>query len=247
MTQSSTPHSSTVLTLRFPEICLPVREGRRLRGYFGTAFRESNPLLHNHLQDGTTRQGYSLVQYKIIKGTPTIVGIDAGAQALLEVFTRIEEIRIGEQNYAVANKDLQQQRFEIALLPDRLTAYKLLTPYCALNQENYAKYRQLASDEARHALLCQQLSNHLLAVCKGLGYYASSPIVAYPFFGAPGLTSMKGTRLTGFRGHFVTNLRLPDGIGIGKSTARGYGTIEKIRPQSGLLANSRRNQQKEEE
>lgn len=238
----------TILTtLRFPELRLPMREGHRLRGYFGTAFKDSNPLLHNHLKDGATRQGYSLVQYKILDGIPTIVGIDEGSQAVTDIFADVNEIRLGNRVLPGDAKELHRRKFEVEILNDRLVEYRLRTPYCALNQDNYFVYRELPTDEERHRHLSKQLVNHLFAVCKGLGFYAESRIVAYPLFGQPHLTSLKGNQLTAFRGGFVTNLSIPDFIGIGKSTSRGFGAIERVNPGLGLVAGRSKINKREEE
>jgi hypothetical protein len=168
-----------------------------------------------------------------------IVGIDEGSRAVTDIFTEIDQIRLGDRVLRAEAKELHRRRFEVAILEDRLVEYQLRTPYCALNQDNYPIYRSLSTDADRHDHLCKQLVNHLFAVCKGLGYYAESRIVAYPIFGPPRLASLKGNRLTSFRGGFVTNLVLPDFIGIGKSTSRGFGTIERVRPGLGLISAGR--------
>jgi hypothetical protein len=187
-----------------------------------------------------------LVQYKILGGVPTIVGIDEGSRAVTDIFADVNEIRLGDRILPGDAKELHRRKFKIEILDDRLVEYRLRTPYCALNQENYAVYRALPTDEERHSHLSKQLVNHLLAVCKGLGFYAESRIVAYPLFSQPRLTTLKGNRLTAFRGGFVTNLSLPDLIGIGKSTSRGFGAIERVRPGLGLVTGSKRNKQEEE-
>ena len=59
-------------TITFPEINLQTRDAHKLRGYFGTLFREHSPLLHNHLESGETQYRYPLVQYKVIGQTPML-------------------------------------------------------------------------------------------------------------------------------------------------------------------------------
>jgi CRISPR/Cas system CSM-associated protein Csm3 (group 7 of RAMP superfamily) len=39
------------------------------------------------------------------------------------------------------------------------------------------------------------------------------------------ITKFKNKTMMAFEGSFTSNARLPDLIGLGKSTARGYGTI----------------------
>lgn len=60
--------------IKFPEINLQTRNAHKLRGYFGNVFKEHSPLLHNHFEDGKNRYAYPLIQYKVIKNIPVLVG-----------------------------------------------------------------------------------------------------------------------------------------------------------------------------
>jgi hypothetical protein len=216
-------------TLSFPELRLPRSDGHRLRGYFGNAFREHSPLLHNHLEDGSLRNGYPLVQYKMIRGVPTIIGLNAGADILLKIFADIEEIKIAEQTLDANAKDLRFDKYEPSVHPDRLFAYRLESPYQAFNQEQYPKWREATTDEARFAVAQKALIGHLLMLFKGLDIWLEEGqrIVAYPTFRTT-TVHMKGQRLTAFTGAFITNAELPDLIGIGKGTSRGFGIICRV-------------------
>ena len=57
----------------------PVRESvEKLRGFIGSQFPDYS-LLHHHVEDGYLFT-YPKVQYKIIEGTPFMIGIDEGAK-----------------------------------------------------------------------------------------------------------------------------------------------------------------------
>lgn len=219
-------------TLSFPELRLPRSDGHRLRGYFGNAFKEHSPLLHNHLEDGTLRNGYPLVQYKMIRGVPTIIGLNEGADILLKIFADIEEIKIADQTLDANAKDLRFDKYEPTVAADQLFAYRLESPYRALNQEQYPDWRDATTDEERFAVAQKALIGHLLMLFKGLGIWLEEGrrIVAYPTF-RPTTVGMKGQRLTAFTGEFVTNADLPDLLGIGKGTSRGFGIIRKLTGQ----------------
>jgi len=77
--------------IRFPEINLETRDAHKLRGYFGSLFQEHSPLLHNHLETGENAYRYPLVQYKVIAGVPTLVGLNEGADLLIGLFLKIKE------------------------------------------------------------------------------------------------------------------------------------------------------------
>jgi hypothetical protein len=216
-------------TLSFPELRLPRSDGHRLRGYFGNAFKKHSPLLHNHLEDGTLRNGYPLVQYKMIRGVPTIIGLNEGADILLKIFADIDEIKIAEQTLDANAKDLRFDKYEPTVHPEQLFAYRLESPYQAFNQEQYPNWRDATTDEERFAVAQKALIGHLLMLFKGLGIWLEEGlrIVAYPTF-RPTTVAMKGQRLTAFTGEFITNAELPDLIGIGKGTSRGFGVIRRL-------------------
>ena len=81
-------------TITFPEIVLRVRDGHKLRGYFGNVFREHSELLHNHFADGSPQYRYSLVQYKVIDRVPMLVGLGEAAALLIELFLKIKVLDI---------------------------------------------------------------------------------------------------------------------------------------------------------
>ena len=221
--------------LSFPALRLPAHEGHRLRGYFGTAFREHSPLLHNHLEDGSLRNGYPLTQYKMIERVPTILGYNEAADVLINLFADIHELRIADQWLDAREKELTHDRIAATFLTDRLVNYRLLSPYRGMSQEQYQSWKTLTTDAERHAFAQRSLVGHLLMVFKGLGVWLADDqrIVAFPFFQTT-LVKMKGQKMTAFTGHFVTNVELPDLIGIGKGTSRGFGTIKKETGSLGL-------------
>jgi hypothetical protein len=81
----------------------PVEESaEKLRGYFGTRFPEY-PLLHQHV-DGGYLYTYPKIQYKIIEGTPYILGIEEGVKILKEISDAIKKIELNGYKYKVAGQ-----------------------------------------------------------------------------------------------------------------------------------------------
>lgn len=183
-------------------------------------------MLHNHLEDGSYRNGYPLVQYKMIKRVPTIIGLNEGADVLLKIFADISEITIAEQTLDANAKELNFDKYEPKVHTDRLFAYRLESPYRAFNQEQYPKWKAATTDEERFGVAQKALVGHLLMLFKGLDIWVDTKIIAYPTFRAT-TVGMKQQRLTAFTGEFITNAELPDLIGIGKGTSRGFGIIRR--------------------
>ena len=96
--------------IRFPEIELRTRDAHKLRGYFGNLFREKSELLHNHMGNGELKYEYPKVQYKVLDGTPVLVGIREGAELLTQLFLKIRELNIDGRVFPVHQKNIEARQ-----------------------------------------------------------------------------------------------------------------------------------------
>lgn len=209
--------------IRFPEIQLATRDSHKLRGYFGNLFKEYSPLLHNHLESGEAAYRYPLVQYKVLDGIPTLVGLQEGADLLIGLFLKIKELQIADTTYPVFQKNIESKMINIGLSDD-LHAYRFQTLWMALNQQNYATYLA-ENDEQKAKHLKAILTGNILSFYKGMDYRAEGNIMANLKITNQRETQFKNNSMLAFEGEFVTNTILPDAVGLGKSVARGFGTI----------------------
>ena len=217
------PHPIHQTIIRFPEIQLATRDAHKLRGYFGTLFREHSPLLHNHLETGESAYKYPLVQYKVLQGVPTLVGLNEGAELLIGLFLKIKMLEIGDQSFPVLQKNIESSVINIGLSDD-LHAYSFQTLWMALNQQNYTAW--LHEDEAQKAKhLKAILTGNLLSFFKGMNYQVEGTIMANLKITGQRETQFKNNTMMAFEAGFVTNTILPEAIGLGKSVSRGFGTI----------------------
>ena len=213
----------TIIT--FPEIRLSARDAHKLRGYFGQLFQERSPLLHNHLESGSGyRYAYPLVQYKVVEKTPMLIGFLEGAHLLRELFLEIKELDIEGRLYTIQSKYIQCIEPKIGYATE-LLAYQFKTLWMPLNQKNYSRWRD-KNPEERKAMLTQLMVNHILAAFKGLGHRMSEGeyILAHLDLEARH-TQFKQQKMMAFQGHFISNVYLPNYLGIGKSVSRGFGTV----------------------
>lgn len=223
------PQSTLQLTkISFPEISLKVRDAHKLRGYFGNLFAEHSPILSNHFEDGSAIYRYPQVQYKIIDRVPTLIAWGDGGDLLVELFMKINQLTIDNQTYHIYTKNITRQSYLIGV-DDDLHRYKFETLWMALNQENHQRFVHAVSEEEQSKILKNNLIAHILAFYKGIGFYlekherimAQINITEHE-------TQFKNKTMLAFSGEFTSNALLPDGIGIGKSPARGFGTIKKM-------------------
>jgi hypothetical protein len=196
--------------------------GAQLRGFFATKFNEYN-LLHQHNTDKFIYQ-YPMVQYKMIGRTPTVIGINDGAEVLKEIYDEYDKINLDGNEYEIVERGITYKKEDFGI-SEKLVKYDFVTPWFALNQENHRKY--LSSDKEQQAdLLNRNLTGNMLSMSKSLGYQVPERIKCHTELKAR-RSSLKGNEILAFKGSFVTNFQIPDYLGLGKSVSRGFGTVKK--------------------
>lgn len=196
----------------------------KLRGFFATKFNEYI-LLHHHINVDKFLYKYPLVQYKVIDGTPMIIGINEGVEVLKEIYDKYNEIKLGESVYTIMERGITVKNEDYGL-SEKFHSYEFLMPWFALNQHNYHKYYSSTRDEQR-LLLQRTLIGNLLSISKTLDYAVPDEIKAEVEV-RPQKSRLKNTAMVGFLGKFIVNFALPNYIGLGKSVSRGFGTIKKV-------------------
>jgi len=210
-------------TLNFPEINLQRRHGHKLRGYFANLFGKESDLFHNHDQDGRQIYRYPRIQYKVVNGTPMMVGIEEGAKLIIERFLQINEIEIEGKVFSLNQKNMKSEEVEVTL-NGTLHAYEFVNPWMPLNQDNYERYQSY--DEAgKQKQLKSILVRNILNVFSVGGYHAKEEVMVHLETRPARVSMFKNQEMLTFQGKFVTNAVLPDYVGLGKSVSRGFGTI----------------------
>jgi hypothetical protein len=196
-----------------------------LRGYLASAFNE-HTLLHQHIDHERLRYRYPLVQYHILDDAAVVIGINEGADVLQQIYRETTRIRLGEKNYQIFEKSINIEEQDFGL-SEKFHLYRFVTPWIALNQQNYPRY--LESDQKeRKELLRQTLTSNLLSASKGLDYHVPDRIKLDIRNIATCQCHLKGTPMIGFTGEFLVNFDIPDLLGLGKSVSRGFGAVRCI-------------------
>jgi hypothetical protein len=210
--------------IQFPELKLRTRDAHKLRGYFGNLFKEHSPLLHNHLESGEQAYQYPMVQYKVLKGMPVLIGLDKGARLLVELFLWIKELNIGGETYTVNQKNIGGKKVELRVDED-LHEYEFQTLWMPLNQANHRKYVNGESYE-KSDLLKSILTGNILSFYKFFNYRVDKKIMVKQDLKECN-TKFKDNIMLAFEGKFITNAIIPDHVGIGKAVSRGFGTVKR--------------------
>ncbi|SDC86129.1 MULTISPECIES: CRISPR-associated endonuclease Cas6 [unclassified Candidatus Frackibacter] len=209
---------------------LSLRYGHKLRGFFANNF--ADVLFHNHKEDGSYRYAYPLIQYKIIGGKPTVIGLVKGAELIINNFLDINQLTLGEKEYIqpegrleVVDEDLEV----ISSLEMPKFKYEFYSPWMGLNQKNHRKYLKKIKDQGdnqKREFFKRILIGNILTFAKGMDWWIEEDIKVVPNL-EPIDIQFKNEDMIGFVGEFYSNVSLPKYIGLGKSTARGFGTIFK--------------------
>lgn len=193
------------------------RDAEKLRGFIGRLFQE-NVLYHNHLTTFTFNYKSSKIYYKVIDGVLSIVGIDEGAESLIENYEKITEIDINGKKISV-ECEITIKKYDLKIEDGKKYRYKFVSPWFALNQENYYKYKKGDFN------LNNQLRNNIIEFFKLNGVWADKSVEVLGEFKEVNLIQ-KNTKILGFLGEFETNVKLPNYIGLGKRKSIGYGSIK---------------------
>lgn len=216
----------TTLTLTLASTRPITESAVQLRGFFATKFTEYE-LLHQHVDAGKLIYRYPKIQYKIIDGSPMVIGINEGAEVLKEIYDQYDQIRLGDNTYEIVERGVTLRKEEFGI-SDKILSYRFVTPWLALNQKNHERYMKSDRIERRD-LLRRTLTGNLLSMAKGLDYVVTSQIRLD--IGRTRHTSctVKGVGMLGITGEFMANFAIPDYLGLGKSVSRGFGAVVGMR------------------
>ena len=195
---------------------------KALRGYFGNFFKNIVEF-HNHLDQITFNYKSPNIQYRVIDGNLSILGINEGGDILLK---SIEKIKLDEIVLEGINNKIKEKEIKITFpeleIQDERYDYKFESFWIALNEENYKKYQK------GEFSLDNQLRNNILEFFKLSGVQATKRIIATGEFEEHKIIE-KDTTILGFTGTFKTNVNLPDLIALGKRKSVGFGIIKRIK------------------
>ncbi len=215
----------TILTMKFTDIQLQPQDIPKLRGWFSHQFPEHTQL-HNHLPDNTFSYKYPVIQYRMIDNHPALMAMNEGIHILKDIFFRTNEIRINQTIYPAHDREVFLGEYDFGAT-STYQKYSFLSPWMALKEENHKTYISLDTIE-RQKFLRHILRENLKTISKGFVYQIPDieQIKVDGFFEETQM-NFKNQKMLGFKGKFVMNFDLPDFVGLGKQSARGFGVVMK--------------------
>ncbi len=197
-------------------------DGEKLRGFFASKFKDE-PLVHHHTDDVGLVFNYPKVHYAVIEGDPIISGFEEGKELVKKMVDSAEQLTLGSSCYDVESWSLDIGEASIGGTREQ-HYYRFLTPWLALNSENYEKYKSMDDWKEKKELLNSILTGNILSMCKGFNRVVDRQIYVHTHIDEE-VVNFKGVKMIGFTGKFKVNFELPDFIGLGKGVSRGHGKI----------------------
>lgn len=192
-----------------------------LRGYIGYLFANI-PEFHHHSNNS---YHYPLVQYKTIYDKLSILGLQEYSEIVFDKVAEIDHVTTPDKKISITNLQLKKEIHRIELKP---TIYRFDSPWIALNQKNYVKFKQL-NKKHRRIFLEKILTANILSMLKGIGIRATFRIECSILNYKSKTMSVHENLFGGFLSNFVLNLNIPDHLGLGKSVSKGFGVISRVR------------------
>ena len=145
---------------------------KALRGFFGNFFSGIIEF-HNHLDQITFNYQSPNIQYRVVDGNLSILGINEGGDILLQSIEKIklDQIILNGINNKIIEKE-SKITFPKLEIKDERFDYKFESFWIALNEENYKKYKR------GEFSLDIQLRNNILEFFKTCGVQAERTILA---------------------------------------------------------------------
>jgi len=213
-----------LLRLQYPKNYFSPADIPKIRAYLSRRFPEYTPI-HNHTASGNYRYVYPEIQFKFLEDSLNIVGFGIGASILKEVFQQVDSVEIGFRLRKLPEKEIHAYQSRVGPASE-IYPYRFATPWMALNQENYEKFKNLPFKEWKPRLE-RILWGNLRALAHGFDLWLDNPekIQVHGEFYS-GHSVFKDYHIMTFTGTFKTNFYIPPGLGIGKQVARGFGTVD---------------------
>lgn len=193
---------------------------------------DADLLYHNHTGEETFRYSYPLIQYKRLRGKAAIVCVEQGVDMIGQFLTSIpEELQIGQRTIQPKVEMVQPNRMVVQTWDSKFRYH--LNRWLPLNAQNYQKYKETESMSERIQLLESILKGNLLSFLKGLDIHLENELtVSITNLGDSFLISNKGIKMMAFNADFISNLSIPNNLGIGKNASIGYGIVRQYKNDS---------------
>lgn len=200
--------------------------GSDLRRTITAQFKDI-PVLHNHKEFGFDYKSPK-VRYLVIEHIPRLLSFENGLDIVERIYKEQPSMKLGHTIYNVTGTELEDRIEAIGILGEKILKYSSITPWLALNEENYSAFMKMSSYKDRKNFLSKILIGNLLSLSKNLNIEIHETI-RIKLYNFTEISLIVGQLpMIGFKVSFETNYTLPLFIGIGKLVSKGFGIMQII-------------------
>ena len=212
---------------------LLVKFETNLRSWEVPAFRgaiiekigRENVLFNHHLSNKDYLYKYPLVQYKSISNQPAILCLGEAIDEIHKLFNKSNwDIKLMGDNVELIIDKLDLGNFTLQVF-ERVKEYNLQN-WLGLNESNFKTYIRLSNDIDKTQMLEKIIVGNILSFAKGVNWRIEEKIkVRIQRIKKVKQLKYKDTHLMAFNLDFISNVALPEFIGLGKGASHGYGML----------------------
>ncbi len=214
----------TINTLNlFFNLPLHAHQIQQWRGAFIEMGGWEDSLFHNHKTKDTYHYRYPLIQYRTARNRAALFAIGDGIPAFQSVLANNDwSLNWNGQSRTLQIVDVKSTQSEIKMLTTPET-YRLRN-WLALNRENYKRWQNTTSLRDRVALLERVLAGQLLGFCTAIDYRLPERLeVSLENINCIQKVRLHGNPMIAFDVNYNANIKLPEGIALGKGKSIGFG------------------------
>ncbi len=199
----------------------------QLRGYFAKKFPDID-LFHQYNENGENIYRYPRIQYKNINNNIIIFALNEGIDPLKKIFLEVDVLNVENNKIKIIEKNIKVKKDMQLEVLKNYEKYKFITPWVALNQKNYKKYKNTDNYSDKKNLLERIMIGNILSVCKSFDIWIEEKIkINIEKFKTVKVNSLHFENLMGFYVDFKTNFKLFDLLSLGKQVSKGFGVVKK--------------------
>lgn len=213
------------LIVKWNDVIIEPRDIPKLRGFFLTQFPE-NHLFHNHLPGQKFSYKMPQIQYRIIDKHPALLAINEAIDLAKQVFLEVGKLEINGKTIISNEREMILREEDFGQSKEYYNYY-FASPWMALNQENYDAYNKLDTFN-KNQKLKTILKNNLKTLSKAFQYWIpDTENLNVDGWFHPADVNFHNQTMLCFTGDFTTNFLIPEFLGLGKQSARGFGVVRK--------------------
>lgn len=213
------------LIVKWNDVIIEPRDIPKLRGFFLTQFPE-NHLFHNHLPGQKFSYKMPQIQYRIIDKHPALLAINEAIDLAKQVFLEVGKLEINGKTIISNEREMILREEDFGQSKEYYNYY-FASPWMALNQENYGAYNKLDTFN-KNQKLKTILKNNLKTLSKAFQYWIpDTENLNVDGWFHPADVNFHNQTMLCFTGEFTTNFLIPEFLGLGKQSARGFGVVRK--------------------